>query len=160
MAVRHLVLPMLALGLAGCFGEKVTEDSNAWYNKTVFENLTSRSNSPSPAATSSGVVAAAERTVPDTELYRSEVSCGGIALGSRRVASAAPSEPIQLDMTECDVARRAGAPDKIEISANEKGERFLVMGYTRGKDARVYRFASGRLVGIDAPEPARAQRSR
>ena len=172
--VLPALLPMLAFGLCGC----LSEDPNVWYNKTVLENFASRSEPPaSPnAAQESGPVAAAavpqatvasaapvapisvgrSGAIPESELYQSEMSCGGIALGSGRPASL-PSGTISLDMTECDVARRAGAPDKIEMSTGARGERLLVMTYARGERPRIYRFAAGRLAGIEAFAPARTR---
>ena len=35
-------------------------------------------------------------------------------------------------MTECDVIRHAGAVEKIELGANERGERSLVLTYLQG----------------------------
>jgi hypothetical protein len=77
-------------------------------------------------------------------------------------ASGAPSPGqggIALQMTECDVVRRAGAPDRVEGGTNERGERSLVLTYTRGARPGVYRFAAGRLVSIErGPEPAQPAR--
>jgi hypothetical protein len=69
-------------------------------------------------------------------------------------AGQAPPAPpilggISLRMTECDVVRRAGAVEKIELGANERGERSLVLTYLRGPWPGVYRFAGGRLVSIE-----------
>jgi hypothetical protein len=113
------------------------------------------SGNPNPAP----VPAGRNELVPDNELYRSDGSCGGLTLGAGSAFRTAPGDPISLEMTECDVARRAGPPDKIEIAANARGERFLTMTYVRGERPRIFRFASGRLVGIEAlPSPARARR--
>jgi hypothetical protein len=70
---------------------------------------------------------------------------------------------IALQMSECDVVQRAGPPQNLEISANRRGERNVVMTYG-GERAGIYRFVSGRLVsverGADAPAPERpAKRS-
>jgi hypothetical protein len=60
---------------------------------------------------------------------------------------------IALQMTECDVVRRAGAPEQIQIGANERGERATVITYIRGPRPGIYRFAAGRLTSIErAPE--------
>ena len=59
---------------------------------------------------------------------------------------------IALQMTECDVVRRAGAPEQIQI-ADERGERSVVITYIRGPRPGIYRFAAGRLASIErAPE--------
>lgn len=60
---------------------------------------------------------------------------------------------IALQMTECDVVRRAGAPEQIQIGADERGERAVVITYIRGPRPGVYRFSAGRLASIErAPE--------
>ena len=56
-------------------------------------------------------------------------------------------------MTECDVVRRAGAPEQLQIGADERGDRSVLITYVRGPRPGVYRFAAGRLVSIErAPE--------
>jgi hypothetical protein len=60
---------------------------------------------------------------------------------------------IALQMTECQVVNRAGAPDNIEFGTNERGERTVVLTYLHGSRPGIYRFAAGRLVSIErAPE--------
>lgn len=59
---------------------------------------------------------------------------------------------IALQMTECDVVRRAGAPEQIQIGA-ERGERSVVLTYIRGPRPGIYRFTAGRLASVErAPE--------
>jgi hypothetical protein len=61
---------------------------------------------------------------------------------------------VALDMTECDVVKRAGHPEKIDFGTNESDERTVVLTYMRGARPGIYRFASGRLTSIErAPEP-------
>ena len=55
---------------------------------------------------------------------------------------------IALEMSECDVIQRAGAPANIQIGANQRGERTAVLTYG-GDRAGLYRFVSGRLVSIE-----------
>ena len=60
---------------------------------------------------------------------------------------------IALQMTECDVVRRAGAPEQLQIGANERGERSVVLTYIRGPRPGIYHFAAGRLAAIErAPD--------
>lgn len=74
---------------------------------------------------------------------------------------ASPAAPtvtggIGLSMTECQVAQRAGAPERVDIGA-EGQERTLVLTYMRGPWPGIYRFRAGRLVSIERvevpPEP-------
>jgi hypothetical protein len=67
-------------------------------------------------------------------------------------------------MTECDVVRRAGPVEKLDVGADERGERAVVLTYARGSSAGVYRFVGGRLVSIERvpgppPAPAKAQKA-
>jgi len=74
---------------------------------------------------------------------------------------------IALEMSECDVIERAGAPANLDIGANRRGERTAVMTYQQGERAGVYRFVNGRLTSVervaqpDAPErPAKKPRAK
>jgi hypothetical protein len=61
---------------------------------------------------------------------------------------------IGLSMTECDVVRRAGTPEKVELGRNERAERALTLTYIKGTRPGIYKFVEGRLVVIErAPEP-------
>jgi hypothetical protein len=93
----------------------------------------------------------------------------GAPRDSAESGAAPPQTPlvqggIALQMTECDVVRRAGAPERLEFGTNERGERTVVISYIRGGRPGIYRFAGGRLYSIErAPEPppsARPQKSR
>jgi hypothetical protein len=69
---------------------------------------------------------------------------------------------IGLDMTECEVVKRAGMPERVQIGANERNERTAVLTYIRGERPGIYHFTAGRLTLLErAPEPppeARPQR--
>jgi hypothetical protein len=70
---------------------------------------------------------------------------------------AASGGGVSLQMTECEVVSRAGTPDNIEVGVNERGERAVVLTFTRGQRPGIYRFASGRLSSIErGPEPPAA----
>jgi hypothetical protein len=59
-------------------------------------------------------------------------------------------------MTECDVVRRAGPVEKVDLGANERGERSLVLTYLRGPLPGIYRFTGGRLLSIERAPTAPA----
>jgi hypothetical protein len=65
-----------------------------------------------------------------------------------------PSGGIALQMTECDVVRRAGAPEQLQIGADERGDRSVTITYIRGSRPGIYQFAAGRLVSIEATPEA------
>jgi len=97
------------------------------------------------------------RPASANDLVGPDGQCAAVAEAAQPTADAAAVEQsgIALQMTECDVVRRAGAPDRVELGANERGERSAVVTYLRGAHPGIYRFVSGRLVSIErAPEPA------
>jgi hypothetical protein len=72
------------------------------------------------------------------------------------VAPDAPADPllaprggIALGMTECEVARRAGSPERVELGSDNRGERAVTLTYMRGERAGIYRFREGRLFTIE-----------
>ena len=61
---------------------------------------------------------------------------------------------VALGMDECEVVRSAGQPQKVDIAANERGDRTLIMTYQSSERSAVYRFVAGRLVSMErGPEP-------
>jgi hypothetical protein len=55
---------------------------------------------------------------------------------------------VALQMSECEVVRSLGRAGDIQISANERGDRVVVMTYMT-PERPVYRFVSGRLATIE-----------
>jgi hypothetical protein len=61
---------------------------------------------------------------------------------------------ISLDMSECDVVKRAGVAEKVDIGANERNERTVTLTYINGQRPGIYYFTAGRLKSMErAPEP-------
>jgi hypothetical protein len=61
---------------------------------------------------------------------------------------------IGLDMTECDVVKRAGHPERVELGTNERSERTAILTYIQGPRPGIYYFTAGRLTSMErAPEP-------
>jgi hypothetical protein len=59
---------------------------------------------------------------------------------------------VALQMTECEVVRRAGPVEKVDFE--EGSERVVVLTYLRGPAPGIYRFRGGRLASIErAPAP-------
>jgi hypothetical protein len=62
---------------------------------------------------------------------------------------------VALDMTECEIVKRAGPADRIDIGINERGERAVTLVYADAIRPGLYRFRSGRLFSIERlPEPS------
>ena len=109
------------------------------------------------------------RPITPADLVSPDGACASVGPEGAVVASAAPNSGDQppvndtsqllpggigLQMSECDVVRRAGNPDRIENGANERGERAVVLTYIHGPRPGIYRFSGGRLYSIEAsPAP-------
>jgi hypothetical protein len=121
----------LALAVSACSGD---------WNLPKFEVRSLELNPTPPSLRPLGPV------TPD-QLVGADGSCAS--------AGDAAGAGIALTMTECEVVSRAGTPENVEISANERGERSVVLTYIRGPRPGIYRFIGGRLTVIDrASEPA------
>jgi len=75
-----------------------------------------------------------------------------------RTASTGPALPpevrggprgVALQMTECQVVQLAGYTDRVEISANERGQRTVTLTYMSGDRPGIYRFVGGRLASME-----------
>ena len=61
---------------------------------------------------------------------------------------------IALEMSECDVVKRAGIAERVELGTNERNERTARLTYINGQRPGIYNFAGGRLTSMErAPEP-------
>lgn len=100
---------------------------------------------------------AAAPVTPAAPEYQPEPSTEGtVGQGSRSAALPEnndallrPALGIALGMSECEVARRAGMPERVEVGADDRGERSVVLSYMRGERAGIYRFREGRLFTIE-----------
>jgi hypothetical protein len=96
------------------------------------------------------------RPVVAQDLVGAEGQCAAGTAGPSMVpveGAPAVGGGIALQMTECEVVARAGAPDRVEFGT-ERSERAVVLTYGRGPRPGVYRFAGGRLYSIErGPEP-------
>lgn len=62
--------------------------------------------------------------------------------------------PISVEMSECDVVKRAGIAERTEIGANERNERTATLTYMGGPRPGIYTFVEGRLKSMErGPEP-------
>jgi hypothetical protein len=160
-----LALP-LAMGLAGCSSD--IRDAG-WFAKPI--EFTSR---PSWLFYSDGRAPERSKPVGPEEMVSADGGCAAAeAPPAAASAEAQPGSPggeagltapppavgpsgIGLDMTECEVVRRAGRTGAVQIGTNARGDRTVVMTYTSGPSPGIYRFTSGRLTSIERvaePEP-------
>jgi hypothetical protein len=67
---------------------------------------------------------------------------------------------VALDMSECEIVKRAGPADRIDIGINERGERVATLTYPDAIRPGLYRFRSGRLFSIERLSEPSAQTKR
>ena len=97
------------------------------------------------------------RPVTAADLVGPQGQCAGSA------ADAVAAGGIALQMTECEVVRRAGAPENIQVGTTDQGERAVTLTYNNGPRPGIYRFSGGRLYAIERtqeppPEPQKAKK--
>jgi hypothetical protein len=98
------------------------------------------------------------RPVTTADLVGPQGQCAG-----GRQDAAATQGGIALQMTECEVVARAGAPENIELGSTGQGERAVTLTYSNGPRPGIYRFAGGRLYAIERsqeppPDPPKAKK--
>jgi len=87
-----------------------------------------------------------------------------VAAGSDAGGAAAPPPPavpgtVGLDMTECEVVRAAGQPQRVDVGSNERGDRRVVLTYANNERAGTYEFVAGRLTALErGPEPPQPEK--
>lgn len=164
-ALRMTVAAALALAVGGCSSDLSLN------NLTLVPKPETLMRKPDWATFSGGKTDFMLRPVTPADLVNADGQCGaapeqaaGFADSSATGVAPAGTGGISLQMTECDVVRRAGPVEKIDVSADERGERAVILTYVRGSSAGVYRFVSGRLVSIERapgppPAPAKVQKA-
>ena len=160
-----LTLVLAAPLLAGCSGasDLLSRDAD-WFSRpgrVFIKNISIETPPLTP-----------DKPVMAEDLISADGMCPGMsaAPGSPDANSApggdaaAPTAPrggtVALGHTECDVARGAGAPDSVNLSTNERGQRVALLNYSRGSRAGIYTFTAGRLTSIErGPDPVAQPKS-
>ncbi len=152
------MLPCLA---AACSSSGPSaNDSSEWFSKPMsFISAPDWMKDTGPSRTS------LSKPIPPEDLMSADGRCAGMDVApltppeqspgpvAPAVAPAAPAG-VALGMSECEVMRRTGQPDNFEVGANPRGERSVVLTYSRSSRPGIYRFASGALTTIErGPEP-------
>lgn len=120
---------------------------------------------------SAPVVVEQQKPVGADEMVDAEGRCASSPMASATPApEAAGTDPVTtpntpalaiggvgLGMSECEVVKRAGPPDKIEFATSERAERMVTLTYLKNMRPGIYKFVAGRLTSIDRvevpPEP-------
>ena len=165
---RLLALLLLAPLMSGCSGasnmfqsDLLSKDAE-WFSRSgrlFIRNVSIETAPLSP-----------DKPVTAEDLVSADGGCPGMApAGAPADANAqtdgAPVVPstrgtVALGHTECDVVRGIGAPDSVNLSNNERGDRVAVVNYSRGQRAGIYTFTAGRLSSIErGPEPVAPART-
>lgn len=144
ISVAVLAAAACALALPGC------SNTPSWGDVKLVPNVSSFV--PTNANAFNQASVNTRRPVTAADLVDAQGACasaGGEAGGG-----------VGLDMTECQVVAALGAPQAVDISRNERGDRVATMTFASGERAGVYRFVSGRLASVEraagaAEPPAR-----
>src|ERR1700686_1342776 len=147
MLLRFVAAAVIAPLVAACSSD--VSSVNVLPKLGHFESLT---------LGNAGVQTAELRPVTAQDLVGPQGQCAGTAPDA-----AAGQGGIALQMTECEVVRRAGTPENVELGTTDRGERSATLTYTGGPRPGIYRFAAGRLYAIERsqepqPEPPKAKK--
>jgi hypothetical protein len=98
----------------------------------------------------------ASTSVPSTFTRPAATAADYVNADGSCAAAAADGSPgpaaagaVAVQMTECAVVRILGAPEKIDIGANARGERATQLLYNRGDRPGRYYFTAGLLTQIE-----------
>src|SRR6266481_4600675 len=158
--VNQMVLRMIAMATLACAMAACSSDLSL-SGVTLVPKPETLLRKPDWATFSGGKNEFELRPVTAADLVSSEGQCDG---GAGQAAAEPVAGGIALQMTECDVVRRAGPVEKIDIGSDQRGERAVTLTYLRGPWPGIYRFAGGRLVSIERapgppPAPAKAPKA-
>lgn len=101
-----------------------------------------------------------DKPVTAEDLVSAEGACPGMAAANTPTNANAFSDgapapapattgTVALGHTECDVVRGIGAPNSVNISRNQHGDRVAVVSFSQGARAGIYTFTAGRLTSIE-----------
>jgi hypothetical protein len=165
--LNQIVLRMIAMATLGSAVAACSTDLGL-NNVTLVPKPETLLRKPDWATFSGGKQDFTLRPVTAADLVNAAGQCSSESAqaGSDPTVGAAPpvAGGIALQMTECDVVRRAGPVEKIDFGSDERGERIVTLTYLRGPSPAVYRFEGGRLVSIERaptppPAPAKSQKA-
>ena len=156
---RKSVLAMLLLApmLAGCgatLSDMFSPDLKdaEWFSrsgKLFIKNVSIDSPplTPDKPVTAEDLVSA-EGACPGMAAANVPTNANALSDGTPAPAPAATGT-VALGHTECDVVRGIGAPNSVNISRNQRGDRVAVVSFSQGARAGIYTFTAGRLTSIE-----------
>ena len=154
--MRGMFLPaaVVALALGGCSYERLTEltpNRSAFSFSDIEWNPYSKASMSVPTTFAQGPLTAGDYVNAD----------GSCAAAPETNSEQQVSTAVALQMPECTVVHRLGAPERVDIATNQRGERSVKLLYSRGDRPGLYSFTAGRLVQIERvaePEPPKPQK--
>jgi hypothetical protein len=156
-----VALPLVVLGvvLAACSGPDLSQVSLPKVDTSIlvtpnFNEFQKREQAQGPIGPHDLVDASGRCPAAAAPAQGPDVAGGGQAGTGSTPAAQLSGRPIVLKMSECDLVGAAGAPQDIQIGANERGDRAVTLEYKAGVHAGIYRFVSGRLVSVERVEGA------
>jgi hypothetical protein len=164
--LNQIVLRMIAMATLGSAVAACSTDLGL--NNVTLPKPETLLRKPDWATFSGGKHDFTLRPVTAADLVNAAGQCSSESAqaGSDPTVGAAPpvAGGIALQMTECDVVRRAGPVEKIDFGSDERGERIVTLTYLRGPSPGIYRFEGGRLVSVERaptppPAPAKSQKA-
>jgi hypothetical protein len=165
--LNQIVLRVIGMATLGCAIAACSSDLSL-NNLTLAPKPETLLRKPDWATFSGGKNEFSLRPVTAADLVNAAGQCSAETEQAGTDSTTAGSAPvaggIALQMTECDVVRRAGPVEKIDFGSDDRGERSVTLTFLRGPWPGVYRFAGGRLVSIERapappPAPAKAQKA-
>jgi hypothetical protein len=151
MVIRPVAILLVALVLGACSVSKIGDMFSA------PPKLNLDVNPSSPTAAASTVVPNTQRIPVTTADF---VSADG---GCTPVPDSASAQTtgVSLGMPECGLVQLLGPPEKLDIGADERGDRLAVIFYGRGERPGRYSFTAGQLTSIERvaepPPPPKAK---
>ncbi|MGA8615451.1 MAG: hypothetical protein WB760_27990 [Xanthobacteraceae bacterium] len=160
---------MLAAALSGCASADLFDQNERWFSRSI--DLTGKSggytfaelqeSSRNRPLTANDYVDGSGACAPlPAQVAAAAAPEPSAAQGPAPIPTAPEAAPtllgqgIALNMSECDVVYRAGAPSSTQLGKNQNGDRTLVLTYNAGPRPGIYRFDAGRLVDMDRAEVA------
>jgi hypothetical protein len=159
---------MLAAALCGCANTDLFDQNERWFSRSLDVTGKSTGYTYSEMQESSS----RNRTIAANDLVDANGACPPMpaaapapplqsaAQGPIPIPTAPDAAPtllgqgVALNMSECDVVYRAGAPSSVQLGKSPNGERSLVLTYDAGPRPGIYHFEGGRLVDMDRVEVA------
>jgi hypothetical protein len=157
---------MLAAALCGCANADLFDQNERWFSRSV--DITGRNGGYTFAELQES---SRNRALTANDMIDANGACAPLpvpvaapapsaAQGPEPIPTAPDAAPtlmgqgIALNMSECDVVYRAGAPSSVQLGKSQNGDRTLVLTYNGGPRPGIYRFDGGRLVDMDRVEVA------